>query len=325
MPRPHLASLLLLLSTGCTDDAGDESSESSTDEIGTSESGQSTESSDDSTSAGSTESTESSTESSTGSSSTESGPGESTESTESDSAETSLTTDTSGETGVIEPIECPLVEGDTVEVALYGVAYDFATETETPLASADCSLPASALLGVGDSVGPEYIAFGTNGCEDGLDIWLEGDFLLPNNNWAPIAALEFGTCYEFRFFTEPDPLDGCRFARLDVYELDAPELPIYSLGSTTTHLDVGGLVVEPIDPIPCTAECTSGEVHGLRFTAGAGEAELAPGEFPWTTLDTGSFDLQVIRYDAFTLTPSQDPNCPGGEPLERAAWAAKRP
>lgn len=328
LSRPYLASqptlvsaLLLSLSTACTDDAGTGSTESSTDEVGTSQSGQSTESSsDDSTNSGSTDSTDSSTDSSE--SSTDSSTSESTDST---GAETSTGTDTSGETGVIEPIECPLVDPGALTIEFFGVSYDFQTEIETLIGSADCNLPTSALLGIGDAIGPDYIAFGTNGCEDGIDIWLEGFFTLPNTNWAPITALELGACYEFRFVTEPADPEGCRFARLDIYELDAPEVPIYSIGSTTTHLDVGGFVVEPIDPIPCEAECTSGEVHSLRFTAGAGQVELAPGDFPWTTLDTGSFELQVIRYDAYALTPSQDPNCPGGDPIEHAAWAAKRP
>jgi hypothetical protein len=303
----------------CTDDVGSESNtESSTDEVGTSESGQSTESSsDDSTSAESSESSAGESSDSTGA--------ESSATTESTTDASGTTTDTGSETGVLEPTACPLVEPDEFDVSLQGALYDFLTESETPISSLDCSLPAAAMLSPSDAYGPEYIAFGTNGCEDGVDIWLDGEFMLPNNNWAPITALEFGSCYEFRFFTEPAEPEGCRLARLDVYDPANLEVPVYSLGSTNEQLDVGGFVVEPIDPILCESECTSGEVRSLRFGAGAGEVEIAPDTFPWAVLDTGTHELQVIRYDAFSLTPSADPNCPGGAPLARTAWAAKRP
>lgn len=323
--------LVSTLSTlaGCPSPGAEASTEGSSDDVDTSTDGSSTEApttseSSDSTSSESSESGAASSESA-GSESSESAGAESSESTsaESSSSEDDAT-DTSTETGILEPIECPLVDPNALDIVLTGYSLDYLTDTFLPLSSEDCTLPEVATMTFSDHY-ENYVSFHSDSCLLDGEIGFDGEFLLPNNFWLPTFALDFYVCYEFHFYSEPVEPDGCRLARMDIYDPQVPEIPIYSVGSTTTHLDVGGLVVEPIDPIPCEAECMSGEVHSLRFTAGAGQAELAPGEFPWTTLDTGSFELEVIRYDAYALTPSQAPNCPGGNPLEQVAWAAKRP
>ncbi len=324
----------LLVSTlsalaGCPSPGAEAGSEGSSDDVDTSTDGSSTEApttseSSDSTSSESSESGAASSESA-GSESSESAGAESSESTsaESGSSEDDAT-DTSTDTGILEPIECPLVDPNALDIVLTGYSLDYLTETFLPLSSEDCTLPEVATMMFSDHY-ENYVSFYSDSCLLDGEIGFDGEFLLPNNFWLPTFALDFYVCYEFHFYSEPVEPDGCRLARMDIYDPQVPEIPIYSVGSTTTHLDVGGFVLEPVDPIPCEAECMSGEVHSLRFTAGAGQAELAPGEFPWTTFDTGSFELEVIRYDAYALTPSQDPNCPGGEPIEQVAWAAKRP
>ncbi|PRP96325.1 hypothetical protein [Enhygromyxa salina] len=178
-----------------------------------------------------------------------------------------------------------------------------------PIDETSCDLPAVASFDF-EYEGGTPAAHSCNS-EENPQLQFQFRFGLPNNNWEPEwneDSLYMMKCVDMYFFTEPAGDDTCRLARVDIVDPDNPELPIYSVGSTLTHLDENGLALEAINPVPCESNCAEGELYDLRFATADGEAVIDAQGFPWTHLESGGKKYRAIRFDAMAVETSEVQN-----------------
>ncbi|NVB41667.1 hypothetical protein G6O69_27765 [Pseudenhygromyxa sp. WMMC2535] len=220
--------------------------------------------------------------------------------------------DTQGETeGMGEPQACPVPKGlPTIEI-------DGADDI--------CAIPEVRHLILGTEGGPEVWA--ERCMDDEGDSWQDIQIWLPNNNWIPYFnphILSYEICREVHFHTEPDGEGGCKVTRMDVIDLDEPELPMYSVGVTGEKLSAAGLEITPTNPAACESDCEAGTVYDLAVEAGGVEVLLEADGAPWVPFEVGEYTYNFIRFDALSFEGSDAEGCEDSQTAEYASWAMVR-
>ncbi|NVB41664.1 hypothetical protein G6O69_27750 [Pseudenhygromyxa sp. WMMC2535] len=219
--------------------------------------------------------------------------------------------ETAGETdggSPIDPSICPL-SLQTPVLALSGV--------EDP-----CEVPEVLYLALaleGDEIYGNPCA-GFNPDYQDVEFTIE----LHNNNWAPIfhADLFDGSCREVHLHMEGR--GECVPTRLDVVDLDAPQVPIYSIGLTAEQPSAAGLEIEPVNPTACESSCRSGSVYDLKVEAAGQSVVLEAGGLPWAELEVDGWVYQVMRIDSVDLEASTADGCEGVQDARIDSWVLAR-